>query len=111
MKVKSFLAAKATTVDTLHDDLRTVEANLKEHVNSIPVLVVNHEGLADLKAYVDSLGLVYDNDVAVKADDFIPSQVGIIHGRSIFLEEDSDSKMRILTVTPSIILSEWVEGK
>lgn len=112
MKVKSFLASKATTIEDLAKDLREIEAKLESNaMMNIPVVVVNKTGLEELKAYLESLSVSFKEDIAVKADDFIPSQVGIIYGRSIFLEEESDITVRILTVTPSIILSEWVEGK
>lgn len=112
MKVKSFLASKATTIEDLAKDLREIEAKLESNaMMNIPVVVVNKTGLEELKAYLESLSVSFKDDIAVKADDFIPSQVGIIYGRSIFLEEESDITVRILTVTPSIILSEWVEGK
>lgn len=112
MKVKSFLASKATTIEDLAKDLREIEAKLESNaMMNIPVVVVNKTGLEELKAYLESLSVSFKEDIAVKADDFIPSQVGIIYGRSIFLEEESNITVRILTVTPSIILSEWVEGK
>lgn len=111
MKVKSFLASKATSIDTVSKDLQEIEAKIATaNMNSLPVIVVNNDGLKDLKAYTAYLDTSHTDKIEVQTD-FIPSQVGTFCGRVIFLEEDSNIKMRILTVTPSIILSEWVEGK